>query len=80
MLFISDFEVHPDVRYFNWAGFPVFYGLLSGAFEGIGLVSSYFSEVWNVIIVIIVTDFLLTETLFQHYIYIYIYLYAYIGV
>ena len=45
MLFISDFEVHPDVRYFNWAGFPVFYGLLSGAFEGIGLVSSYFSEV-----------------------------------
>lgn len=35
---IIDFEVHPDVRYFNWAGFPVFYGLLSGAFEGIGLV------------------------------------------
>jgi hypothetical protein len=38
----------------------VFYGLLSGAFEGIGLVSSYFSELWNVIIDI--PDFWLTQT------------------
>ncbi|CAC5356459.1 SLC36A [Mytilus coruscus] len=35
---VIDFEVHPDIRYFNWEGFPVFFGQLTAAFEGIGLV------------------------------------------
>ncbi|CAG2249831.1 PAT [Mytilus edulis] len=35
---VIDFEVHPDIGYFNWEGFPVFFGQVTAAFEGIGLV------------------------------------------
>ncbi|XP_076072551.1 uncharacterized protein LOC143044425 [Mytilus galloprovincialis] len=35
---VIDFKVHPDIGYFNWEGFPVFFGQVTAAFEGIGLV------------------------------------------
>ena len=32
--------MHHDIHWFNWDTFPVFFGMVTGSFEGIGLVSS----------------------------------------
>ncbi|KAL4240014.1 hypothetical protein ACF0H5_000809 [Mactra antiquata] len=35
---VIGFEVHKSIKFFNIKGFPIFFGMVTGAFEGIGLV------------------------------------------
>jgi len=40
LILILGFHFKPkDVNYFRWSTFPVFFGQLTGAYEGIGTVS-----------------------------------------
>lgn len=34
----SDFQIHHTIIWMKWEGLPIFFGMVTAAFEGIGLV------------------------------------------
>ena len=38
---LLDFHVHDTIVWWNFEGFPVFFGMVTAAFEGIGLVCRF---------------------------------------